>query len=67
MAAVHEEASPPQDDDRNDIDKHRDDDGDEDENHRGAVEMNSGDSDRYDCYLAPFHNTTIWYVVTAMV
>ena len=58
----------PQDDYCNNFDEHQDDDtGDKDEDHRGAVETNAGESDRADCYLAPFDNTTIWYVVAAMV
>ena len=68
----------PKDDDRNDVDKDRDDDDDDDNNnddddgndnddHRGAVETIAGESDGANCYLALFSNTTIWYVVAAMV
>ena len=58
----------PQDDDRDDVDKHRDDnDGDNDDNHYSVVETNAGDSDGANCNLAPFENTTIQYVVAAMV
>ena len=52
----------PQDNDRDDVDKHRGND-----NQRGAVETNVGESDGADCYLAPFDSTMIWYVVSAMV
>ena len=54
-----------QDDNRNDVDKHCDDDydGDNNDNHRGAVETNKEESDGSDCYLEPLHNTKIWYVV----
>ena len=52
----------PEDDDRNNIDKHRD-----NGDHYGAVEKNTGESNRADCYPIPFANTTIWYVVAAMV
>ena len=39
----------PQDEDRNNIDKHRDDDGgNKDNDHRGAVETNAEESDRAD-------------------
>ena len=58
----------PQDDNRNDVNGHRDDNGGGDnDDHNGAVETNSGESDRANCYLAPFDNTTIRYVVVAMV
>ena len=62
----------PEDDDRNDVDEHRNDedneyDEDEDNDHRRAVETISGESDGADCYLELFANTTIWYVVAAMV
>ena len=53
----------PQNDDCNDVDKHRND----DDGHYGEVETNAGDSDGANCYLAPFDNTTIRYVVAAMV
>ena len=36
-------------------------------NHCGAVETNAGESDGDNCYMEPFHNTTIRYVVSAMV
>ena len=50
----------------------QDNDGDNDDcndndDHRGAVETNAGKSNGSDCYLAPFDNTTIRYVVAAMV
>ena len=51
--------------DHDNVDKHYDDDDNDD--HRGAAETNAGESDGANCYLAPFKNTTIWYVVTAMV
>ena len=55
----------PQDDDIGDVDEHRgDDNGD---GHCGAVETNAGESDGADCYLVLFNNTTIRYVVAAMV
>ena len=66
----------PEDDDRNDVDKHHnndddddddDNDDDDDDDHRGAVETIAGESDGADCYLALFDNTTIRYVVAAMV
>ena len=58
----------PQEDDRNNVDEHRDDeDGDDNEDNRGAVETNAGESDGANCYLALFDNTTIRYVVAAMV
>ena len=58
----------PQDNDRNNIEKHRDDEnGGDNDDHIGAVETNSGESDGADCYLVPFDNKTIWYVVEAMV
>ena len=58
----------PQDNDRDSFDEHCDnDDGDDDEDHRGAVETNTGERDGTDCYLATFDNTTIRYVVVAMV
>ena len=58
----------PQDDDRGDVDKHRkDDDGDNSYDHHGAVEMNAGESNRANFYLALFGNTTIQYVVAAIV
>ena len=58
----------PQDDNRDDVDEHRDDDGGNDhEDHRRELETNAGESDRAECYLAPFDNTTIRYVVAAMV
>ena len=37
------------------------------DDHRGAAETNAGESNGDDCYLALFTNTTIRYVVTAMV
>ena len=58
----------PQDNNHHDIYEHRDgDDGDDDDDHRGSVETNAGERDRADCYLAPFDNTKIWYVVVEMV
>ena len=58
----------PKDYDRDDVDEHRNDDDDnDDEDHHGAVETNARESDRADCYLALFANTTIQYVVAAMV
>ena len=52
----------------NDVEKHCDDDEvNNNDNHRGAVVFNAGEIDRADCYLAPFENITIWYVVTAML
>ena len=57
-----------QDNGRDDVDEPRDDDnGDDDDDHRRAVETNEGESNRAYCYLALFDNTTIWYVVAAMV
>ena len=53
----------PQDNNRDDVEKHRDD----DDNHRKAVETNAGERDGANCYLEPVDNTTIWYVVAAMV
>ena len=54
--------------DRNDVDEHRNNNsGNDNDDHRRAVETNAGESDGADCYLAPFKNTTIWYVVAAMV
>ena len=54
----------PQDDDRDVVDKNRDDDdGDDNDDHRGAVEINAGESDGADCYLALFANRTFRYVV----
>ena len=56
------------DDDRNDVDKYRDDDDDNDnDNHRGAVETIAGESDGDDCYLALFSNRTIRYAVAVIV
>ena len=58
----------PEDDDRGDVEEHcNDNDGDDDYDHRGSVETNAGKSDWADCYLGPFDNTTIRYVVAAMV
>ena len=57
----------PQDGDRNDVDKHRDDDSHNNDDHRGAVETNAGESHGADCYLELFDNTTIWYVMALMV
>ena len=97
----------PQDNERDDVDEHRndkdDDDGDDDDDHLGAVETNAGESNGAKknrdssafaveeirqfnaniiachlttedrrwyivvCYLAPFDNTTIRYVESAMV
>ena len=58
----------PKDDDRNNVDEHRDEDGDDnDDDHNEAVETITVESDGADCYLALFANRTIWYVVTAMV
>ena len=58
----------PQDDNRNDVDEQRNNDNsDYNDDHRGAVETNSGESDGANCYLALFDNTTIQYVVVAMV
>ena len=54
----------PQDDD---CDNDDDDDDDDDDEHRRAVETNTGESNRDDCYLEPFDNTTIRFVVAAMV
>ena len=62
--------SPPylQDDDRDDVDEHRNDnDGDDNDDHCVAVEPNAGESNGANYYMAPFDNTTIWYVVEAMV
>ena len=56
------------DDDRNDVDGHRNDDNDDDNyNHRGAVETNTGESNGSDCYLSLFDNTKVQYVVEVMV
>ena len=57
----------PQDYNRNDVDKHCDENGDEDDDHHGTVETNTGKSYRANFYLAPFDNTTIRYAVAAMV
>ena len=58
----------PQDDDRDDVDKHRDDDERNDnDDHRGAVETNAGESNGYYCHLALFNNTPFRYVVEAIV
>ena len=58
----------PQDNDRGNVDEHRNDDnGDDDNDHQGAVETNVGESNGANCFLAPFDNTTIQYVVEAMV
>ena len=57
----------PKDDYRDDVDEHRDENENDGDNHRGAVETNEGESDGADCYLALFANTTIRYVVAAMV
>ena len=59
----------PQEDDRDNVDEDCNDDDDEDDNndHRRAVETNAGKSDGAECYLSPFDNTTIWYVVAAIV
>ena len=56
----------PQDDDRDDVDEDCEED-DENYDHHGEVEKNAGESDGADCYLAPFDNTPIQYVVAAMV
>ena len=58
----------PQDDNRDNVDEHRDDDGgDDDDNHCGAVETNAGESNGDNCYLAPFDNTEMGCVEAAMV
>ena len=62
----------PQDNNRDDVEKHRDDvnghrNGDDGNDHRRAVETSTGERDGDDCYLAPFDNTATWYVVAAMV
>ena len=58
----------PQDDNRDDVDKHgNDDDGEDNNNHRRAVETNVEERDGADFYLVPFNNTTIRYVLAAMV
>ena len=58
----------PQEDDHNDVDKNRkDDNSNNDDDHRGAVVTNTGEINGADCYLAPFDNTNIRYVVTTMV
>ena len=58
----------PQNDNRGDVDEHRkDDDGGDDDDHHGAVEMNTGESDRANFYLALFGNTTIRYVVASIL
>ena len=41
----------PKDDDRKDVDKHREDD-DDDDDHQGVVETIAGESDGANCYLA---------------
>ena len=44
----------PQDDNRDDVEEHRNnDDRDDNDNHHRAVEINSGESNGFDCYLAP--------------
>ena len=63
-------SSPPrlQDNDRNDVDKHRDEDNsDDNDDYYRAVETNARESEGADCYLAPFNNKTIRYAVAAMV
>ena len=40
---------------------------DNDDNHRGEVETNAREGEESNCYLAPFHNTIIQYVVAAIV
>ena len=57
----------PKDDDRDDVDKHRNDDYEDDDNHCGEVEMIAGERDGANCYLELFANTTIRYVVAAIV
>ena len=58
----------PQDDNRDDVDKHHDKyDGNDDDKHRGAVETNTGESDGADCYLEPFDKIEIRYVEVSMV
>ena len=58
----------PQDDNCDDVNGHRDDDGGiNNDDHCRAVETNAGESDRANCYLVPFDNTTIRYVVAACV
>ena len=59
----------PQDDDRDDVNKHHNNgnNGEDNGNHCGAVETNAGEIDGDDCYLAPLKNITIQYVVAAMV
>ena len=57
----------PKNDDRNNVDEHRDDDDDDNDDHIGAVETNAGESDGAYCYLTLFAKTTIRYVVAAMV
>ena len=56
----------PKDDNCDDVDEHRDD-NDDNKDHRGAAETNAEESNGADCYLALFSNTTIRYVVAAMV
>ena len=59
----------PQDNDRDNVDENCNDNDDDNENddHHSAVKTNSEESDRANFYLAPFDNTTIQYVVVAMV
>ena len=50
------------------VGKHRNDNNNEDDDdHRKAVETNAGESNGADCYLEPFDNTMIQYLMAAMV
>ena len=58
----------PHDDNRDNVYEHCNDNNSNNyDDHRGAVETNTGESDGANCYLELFDNTTIWYVVAAMV
>ena len=59
----------PQANNCDDSDKHfnNGDNGNDNDNHRGAVETNTGESNEANFYLALLDNTTIRYVVAAMV
>ena len=58
----------PWEDDHNDVDEHRDDDnGNNDDGHCGSVDTSTGESNGAYCYMLPFNNATIRYVVAAMV
>ena len=58
----------PQDDEHDDFDEHRNDDNcDDNVDHCREVVANAIESDWTNCYLVPLDNTTIRFVVEAMV